>query len=294
MTVAKQTRVWLFFGLAMSINIIDPMLVRAITKPPVAIAAAFDLAVVVPALYFWLVVRSGIQPLTTMIPLCLLALFRATWIMPGLSMTRPLLAGGVEIAVVALIVTRTRRRLVTAIAADEIAVLYYAFAAWRRKPEVPPGMEAYSTHQRAGTAVLFGSLAAISVVEAPLLHLLVMRWNVKAAWVLTVLSVYGAIWLVGMARAFVLRPVLVGNGELVIRSGLLWTLHAPLDRIASIHRGGGASDLRLCPGGDPNVAMEFSEPMIAAGMFGRRRRVTRVALSIDDPPAFERALTTAR
>jgi hypothetical protein len=314
MTIAKQTRVWLFLGLAMSINIIDPQLVRAIAKPPVAIAAAFDLAVVVPALYFWLVVRSGIQPLATMIPLCLLALFRATWVMPGLSMARPLLAGGVEIAVVALIVTRTRRSLrstrggdvlermeavilafvrlpqMAAIAAGEMAVLYYAFAAWRRKPEVPPGMEAYSTHERAGTAVLFGSLAGISVVEIPLLHLLVMRWSVKAAWVLTVLSVYGAIWLVGMARAFVLRPVLVGNGELVIRSGLLWTLRVPLDRIASIHRGGGASDLRLCPGGDPNMAMEFSEPMIAAGMFGIRRPVTRVALSVDDPAAFQRAL----
>lgn len=314
-TISRPTRVGLFLGLAISINIIDSQLARTISKPPVSIAAAFDIAVVVPALYFWLVVRSGIQPLATMIPLCLLALFRATWVVPGSSMARPVLAAGAEIAVVALIVTRTRRSLrsseggdvlermeavslaflrlpqLAAIAASEMAVLYYAFAGWGRKPEVPPGMRAYSIHQRAGTALLFGALAGISVVEVPLLHLLVMRWSVTAAWVFSAIGAYGAIWLAGMSRALVLRPVLVGNGELVIRSGILWTLRVPLHRIASIHRGGGASDLRLCPGGDPNVAMEFSEPMIAAGMFGIRRSVTRVALSVDEPAAFETALT---
>jgi hypothetical protein len=318
MTIAKPTRVWLFLALAMSINIIDPQLARSISKPAVGMAAAFDVAVIVPALYFWLVVRSGIQPLATMIPLCLLALFRATWVVPSLSIARPLLAGGAEIAAIALIVTSTRRSLrstrggdvlermeavilafvrlpqLAAVAAGEMAVLYYAFAAWRKKPEVPPGMRAYSIHERAGSAALFGAFAGISVVEVPLFHLLVMRWSITVAWVLSAIGVYGAIWLAGMSRALVLRPVLVGNGELIIRSGILWTVRVPLDRIASIHRGGGPSDLRLCPGGDPNVAIEFCEPMIAVGMFGIRRSVTRVAFSVDEPGDFERALSEAR
>jgi hypothetical protein len=268
MTVAKQTRVWLFLAMALSINIIDPQLARAIPKPAVGIGAALDMAVLVPALYFWLVVRSGLQPLATMVPLCLLALFRATWVVPGLSIARP----------------------VAAVAASEIAVVYYAFASWRRKPEVPLGMRAYSIHQRSGAASLFGALAGISLVEVPLLHLLVMRWSITAAWILSALGAYGAIWLAGMARALALRPVLVGNGELVLRCGILWTLRVPLDRVASIHQSGGASDLQLCPGGDPNLTMEFSEPVIATGIFGIRRPVTRVALSLDEPAAFERCL----
>jgi hypothetical protein len=311
MTIAKPTRVWLFLGLALSINIIDPQLARTISKPPVGIAAAFDMAVVVPALYFWLVVKSGIQPLATMIPVCLLALLRATWVVPAPSMARPLLAALAEIAVIALVVSGTRRSLrstrggdvleriesvilafvhvprLAAVAAGEMAVVYYAFAAWGRKPEVPPGMQGYSVHERSGTAFLFGALAGVSVVEVPLVHLLVMRWSVTAAWILSAIGVYGAIWLAGMSRALVLRPVLVGHGELMIRSGILWTLRVPLDRITCIRRAGGPSDLRLCPGADPNVAMEFSEPIIAAGMFGIRRRVTRVALAVDEPASFE-------
>lgn len=318
MTVAKQPRVWLFLGLAVSINLIDAQLARTISKPAVAIAAAFDMAVIVPALYFWLVVRSGVQPLATMIPLCLLALLRATWVVPGSSLARPLLTASVEIAVIALIVTRTRRSLrrtrggdvlerlqaviltfvrvprLAAVAATELAVLYYACALWRRKPEVPRGMLAFSTHQCSGAASLFGMLAGISLVEVPLLHLLIARWSHTAAWTISAIGAYGAIWLAGMARALVLRPILLGGGEMVIRSGILWTLRVPLDRIASIHRGGGASDLRLCPGSDPNLAMEFSEPIVAAGIFGIRRQVTRVALALDDPAGFESALNAAR
>jgi len=317
MTVAKRTRVWLFVGLALSINVIDAQLARSIPKPQVGFAAALDMAVVVPALYFWLVVRSGIQPLATMIPLCLLAMFRATWVLPGSSLARPLLGAGVEIAAVAWIVTRTRRSLhstrgadvlerieavilsfvrvprLAAIAAGEMAVLYYALAAWRQKPEVPAGMQAYSIHERSGTASLFGTFAAISVIEVPLVHLLVMRWSHTAAWILSAIGAYGALWLLGMSRALVLRPVLVGHGELVIRSGILWTLRVPLDRIAAFSRGG-VSDLRLCPASDPNLAMEFYEPIVAEGMFGIRRRVTRIALAADDPVGLERALKAAR
>ena len=314
MTIARQMRVWLFLALALSINFIDPQLARSFARPAVNWAAAFDLGVVVPALYFLLVVRGGIQPVSTMLPLCLLALFRATWVLPDSSLVRPLVAASVEVAAVALVVTRMRRSLrhsqgadmlerieavilnfvrlprAAAIAAGEMAVFYYALASWGRRPEAPRGLQAFSIHERSGAASLFAALAAISAIEVPLVHLLVMRWNVKAAWVLTAIGIYGGIWLLGMSRALALRPILVGRGELVIRSGILWTIRVPLDRIVSIRAGGAASDLRLCPGSDPNLTIEFAEPVTALGMFGIRRRVTRVALAVDDPAGFQRSL----
>ena len=317
MTIVRQTRVWLFLALALSINVIDPQLARSFARPAVNWAAAFDLAVVVPALYFFLVVRGGIQPVSTMLPLCLLALFRATWVLPDSSLLRPLVAASVEAAAIALVVTRARRSLrhsqgadvlerieavilnfvrlprAAAIAAGEMAAFYYAFASWGRRPEAPRGMQAFSIHERSGSASLFAALAAISAIEVPLVHLLVMRWNAKAAWMLTALGIYGGIWLLGMSRALRLRPILVGQRELVIRCGILWSIRVPLDRIASILPGGTASDLRLCPGSDPNLTIEFVEPLQALGMFGIRRRVTCVALAVDDPAGFQRAIETA-
>ena len=75
---------------------------------------------------------------------------------------------------------------VAAVLAGEIAVLWYAFASWRRGPEVPAGARAFSIcTQQSGVAQLFGFLAGVSVMEAALMHLVVARWSVITAWVLT-------------------------------------------------------------------------------------------------------------
>ncbi len=165
----------------------------------------------------------------------------------------------------------------------ELAVLYYAFASWRSTPDIPEGARAFSTHERAGTAQLFGLLAGLSAIEIPLVHLVVMRWSVAFAWVLTAVSIYGAIWFVAIARSLVLCPILADAHQLVIRHGLLWNLRVPLTAIASYRTGDDPAAFRFRPAGDPTIVLEFSEPAVALGMFGIRRPLDRIALSVDDP-----------
>lgn len=52
----------LFFAAALTINVAAFLMVRTMPKTPVSYGAAFDVAVTVPLLYFFLVVRSGLQP----------------------------------------------------------------------------------------------------------------------------------------------------------------------------------------------------------------------------------------
>jgi hypothetical protein len=178
-----------------------------------------------------------------------------------------------------------------AVLASELAVFYYAFAAWRRSPHVPAGARGFSIHEQGGVAALFGVLAGVSVMEAALVHLIVMRWSAAGAWILTALSVYGAIWLIAMARAFVLRPVLVEGGELVVRGGMMWTVHVPLRAIADIESGGAKCELRVPPASQPNVVLRLSEAVKARGVYGMTRQVSSIALAVDDPDGFVRALT---
>ena len=216
---------------AVAINLVAFLMVRLAPRPAVEVGAAVDVAVTVPALYFLLIVRGGVMPLISMLPVCLLGMLRATYLAPGTGWARPAVGGGVELALAALSVGRVRRglkargqaddvlermeaatletvrsRRLAAILASELAVFYYAFAAWRRAPHVPIGARAFSVHEQSGVAALFGMLAGVSVMEAALVHLIVMRWSTPAAWILTALSSYGAVWLIAMARAFVLRP----------------------------------------------------------------------------------------
>jgi hypothetical protein len=81
-------------------------------------------------------------------------------------------------------------------------------------------------------------------MEAALVHLLVARWSVTVAWILTALSVYGAVWLVAVARSFSLRPVLLTGDELIVRAGLLWTVRIPRSQVAIEHPGT-PCDLRI-------------------------------------------------
>lgn len=299
----------LFWGAAVSINLIGWWMVHAVPKPAVAVGAALDVAVTAPALYFLLIVRAGLQPLASMVPLCLLALLRASYIAPGLAAARPWLSVGAEMAVLALIATRVRRglrasgagdmlerleaaaleivpaRRVAAVLATEIALFYYAFFAWHRKPETPAGARAFSIHQQSGVAALFGMLAGVGAMEAALVHLVVMRWSPAAAWVLTAVSAYGSVWLIGMSRAFALRPVLVIGREVLVRGGMMWTVRVPVEAIASIDFTG-EFDLKVPPASEPTLVIRLTEPLTAHGMYGMTRRVSRLGIGVDDPAGF--------
>jgi hypothetical protein len=313
MSSAFRWRVFAFAAVA--INLIAFLMVRIAPRPAVGLGAALDVAVTVPALYFFLVIRGGLQPVVSVLPLCLLGLLRATYLAPQIAWTRPAVAASAELAVVALIALRLRRGLraakadtdivsriatatrevvpstkVAAILAGEIAVFYYAFGSWMQRPHAPEGSRAYSIHRKSGVADLFAVLAAVSTIETVLVHLVVMRWSAVAAWALSALSIYGTVWLVAMARSFILRPVLVKDGELIARSGLLWTVRIPLATVASVESGAEAYTMKLPPASQPNVVLRLCEPVTAHGIYGMTRRISSVALAIDDQTGFVRAI----
>ena len=109
------------------------------------------------------------------------------------------------------------------------------------------------------------------------------------------LSVYGAVWLVAMARSFALRPILVIGNELEIRAGLLATLRVPLARIARATpiSEAAAGDWKMLPLSAPNLRLSFTMPVEARTIYGRRRTVRHVVLPVDDPGAFVDALGCA-
>ena len=137
--------------------------------------------------------------------------------------------------------------------------------------------------------MLFGFFAGISLMEAALMHLVLARWSSSLAWTLTGLSVYGAVWLVAVARSFALRPVLATDTELVVRAGLLWTVRVPRCSI-SCEDPGAICEIRLTPLGNPNVVLRLADPVRARGLYGRTRSVHALALSLDEPEAFRRAI----
>jgi hypothetical protein len=287
----------------------------------VALGASFDVVVLVTAIYFWLLVRPGIKARSSLAPITLIGILHATYMFPNSSGARVTLAALCDIGLIGFVVVQVRKGIrlrrhstreedpiaviraaiapffvapfVARMFALEFGVLYYALFSWRSKAHVPSGAKAFSMHDRAGSAQLLFALAFACLVEAPPMHLIIHHWSPLCAWIETGLSIYAAIWLVGLARSIELRPVLVGPDYLEIRNGLLFQLHVPRDMISRIRpfvSGEASSGIAVPPRSQPNVCIELVRLMDAEGPFGARKHVHRVAIAMDEPLAFEQEI----
>lgn len=313
--MSRTVRYSLFLTLAVAINLVDGLVVTSQVRPEqrtvVAIAAALDVVVVVSAVYYWLLVRPGFQTWWSVAPVAVAGLWRAMYLVPSAAPVRALAAGVCEIAVIAFVVVQVRRTMRVGRDADpvealrgavasliavpfaanmlatELSILYYAFA-WRARPQVPEGARAFTLHRRGGQQDILFAAAIGALFEIIPVHLLIHRWSAVAAWVATAVSLYGAVWLVGVARSLELRPVLVGPDCLDLRYGLLFRIRVSRGMIANVSRAvpEHAQGLVVPRRAEPNVRVEFVAPVAAERLFGRRKMVTSVAVAADEVEDF--------
>jgi hypothetical protein len=136
-----------------------------------------------------------------------------------------------------------------------------------------------------------------SVVEGVVVHLLVAGWSVGAAWVLSAISAYGAVWMVGDLQAIRLRPTLVSPDALTVRVGMRWNARLPWSEIESVEPRGrtpfprrAAGHLRATPMGEPSFVVTLRSPARVIGPYGITRSVTRIGIAVDDVREFETAV----
>lgn len=282
-----------------------------------SLAVAADLVVVVPLAWYVLLVRGAGLPALSTLPVFVGSALLATWILPDGSPIGPYLwivALPGELALLAVAGTKVvrvvgayRRALPESGTFDEAfpraveevlgpiaparalvaewVLLYFALAAWWRRPVERPGVEVFTSHRESAWPAIFAALMLVTVVEIAAVHLLVALWSVTAAWILTGLGLYGAIWLVGDLQALRLRPSRLGTSHLHLRVGLRWTADLPLERIRSIRpaRPGALppDTVNVVVAGDPDWILELDRPMEVRGPLGVRRRGSVLALQID-------------
>ena len=285
------------------------------TNPTLAAhGVAFDLMVAIPALYWWLVVRRGFARPTSVVPVfAASALLARLFMMPlGTSLKWPFVVSAlaVEGALVVWAFTEFRKRArsaagfeafrevlerlvpgrIAAIVVSEVAVFYYALFSWRReRPESPTSFTCYRT---CGWGVIaFGLLIAV-VAESIALHLwLQTRWPI-VAWIVTLLEVYGILWIIADLRSMQLMPIEVRDDSLVLQQGWRWRAVVSYAEIKSVSRSG-EHDFVFGSFDPPNAVISFAQPLTLAGLYGLRKTVASLGIVIDDAGRFE-ALMRAR
>jgi hypothetical protein len=289
----------------------------------VATAVLVDLTIVVPILFAILVRRTGSW--AGIVPVFLLSLLGARLVLPesarGALPALRLLAVPAELATVLFVLWRVRgamsglaaevdvvARLERAIGAGvpnrrlaellayELAVIYYGLFSWRDRP-APEAGRAFSYHRAGGYTAIVWALLIVSACEIVGTHILVSLASSTAAWLLTAISLYGVIWILGDLQAVRLRPLLVGTDGLAVRLGLRWSVWIPRDVIAAVVPAPKVPAAKRAPGHlraalmvSPQWHVNLREPLVARGPYGITKRVTTVALAADDRMALRQAL----
>jgi hypothetical protein len=175
--------------------------------------------------------------------------------------------------------------------AFEAALLVYAFAGLGLKPRTGPAV--FSTHREAAWSSVALGLALATLVEVFPVHVLVHRANPPLAWILTGLSAWGLLWLLGDYHALRLRPIVLEPGALRLRVGLRTRARVPFAAISSVLEVRGDPPPRRARGyaratvfGDPTVVIELGELLDVTGPYGRVTRVTRLGLAPDERARF--------
>ncbi len=282
----------------------------------VAFGAALDMTVTVTALYYWLIVRPGLRRKSSLVFVALMCLTRAAFALPDVIPGRALIGAGAEIALVAALAISFRRarrlsadrpdtdpveriravlsgivpfRTAERALAGEFSILYYLFA-WRAKPHVPAGSRPFTLHKQSGVNDLFLMVGLLSLLEVGPVHLVIARWSVTGAWILTGLSLYGMLWAVALSRSFAMRPTLVSDRGILLRFGLLFSLWVPVESIRSISATPVPGAVPVPRNTSGNLFIEFTEPLEAEKMLGFTTRISAVAIRADDAQSFRDTL----
>lgn len=318
-------RALLFAGIALGVYAIALAVVRFIPlveKPDLLSAAVtLDLVVLIPSVYYLLLVRSRRAPPISLLPVVLLSFAAASAVIPDRHQRLlQLLAGALPLAElgfggwVALRIWRWARGakavdfyeemrrqlkdllgvpLLAELLAYELSLAYYAL---RPPRSIVAAEDEFSHHKKSGYGMVLGVLFMGAGAELFGAHLLLQRWSATAATLHLLLSLYGILWLVGDFRALRARPHCLTETALRIRTGLRWNMDVPWSQVASIRRAWGprpeetAGYRALVPLASIDYLIVLKGEVAASGPYGLRKPLRRIGIQIDEKERFEQRL----
>jgi len=257
----------LIYGLPISIILtiiclaLSPLLGK---NPDLAMGITYDLTITAPLVYFFLIRKKKI-PNITVVPLFVVGVILASFLLPEhqkfhLDLVTTYLLPVIEITFFSIIIYNVYQTvkafkcnpdrntdfylilkesaikvvgypIIAKVFTSEIAMVYYALFSWKilRKPS-----NGFTNFKENGIIALLGVIVFIILIEAFVIHILLMRWNETIAWILTISSGYVAIQIFGHIKAVRRRYSLIQGKTLHLKYGLFGDIVIPLEDIEEV------------------------------------------------------------
>ncbi len=305
-----------------------------LTRPrgelPEIVGAAIlaDVGVLVPALWYAVLVRRRGWPRASLLPIVLASLLGAGALLEAAGSRVvalvPIGVGVVELCaigwgvVLGRSVARAARaagdagldlaeRLEAGLAAvlgaglasrvlvTEVALAGYALG-FGRSRRGARDTDSFTAYRESAYAAAIGALILVAVTELTATHLLLRRFWPGGVVPHLVLGSYGLLWLLGDLGSVLSRRHRADVDALRLRVGLRFALDVPWDAVMSVTPFDPARDAatssrtrRAVALGQPRVVVRLARPLRARTVYGIRREVSTVLLGVDDAGRFVRA-----
>ncbi len=295
-----------------------------------SIAIILDFIITAPIIYFFLIRKNEKIPNYTAISFFVINILIASFIIPlenqyFLPFLTNVLVPVLEIGILSFIIYKTwnviqqfksqnkegldfYEALQTAcsevfpnkvgqILAMEIAVVYYVF--FNHKKYIPKDNE-YTYFIKSGIFSMIWVLIFVLLIETVAIHLLVERWSIVAAWILTFLSIYTCLQIIALMRSMKSRLIKIDkeNQILHLKYGFFNQVDISIKDIEEIeisrksfNKESGIVHLSALDVLDShNVILHLKNEYVLNRIYGLKKKFKKIALFIDEKESFQKEL----
>ncbi len=295
-----------------------------------SIGITFDLLLTIPIVYFLLIRKTSV-PKTTVVPFLIIGMVICSLILPSenqyyLNLFKTWVFPIVELSIVSYIIYKVRNAVkryqlnknenidffttlkntcyeilpksVVIPVVTEIAVFYYGFIYWKKRKL---NENEFSYHKESGTVALLIATIFIIAIETVTLHIFLEKWSVTVAWILTFLSIYSGIQLLGFLKSLSKRPIVIENNKLLLRYGIMNETTIDINTIDSIEISSkdieeDSATRKLSFLGElegHNVIIRLKQENELTGLYGIKRKYMNIALHVDKKVEFTDSINDA-
>ncbi len=183
----------------------------------------------------------------------------------------------------------------TRVFATEIATIRYGLLFFiQPKIEKMSHQKVFSVHKKSGYVTVWSVLLFVAFIELFAMHFLFKSFGNTVVLIADLLSIYAIIFMVADLIALLRRPIVIDNQQLTIRVGIRW--HAIIDlnkieKIELISKMPKDKDIRkVATLGEPNLLLTLTESIELTGLYGMRFQTKRLALLVDNKELFIKSL----
>jgi len=177
------------------------------------------------------------------------------------------------------------------IISSEIAVLYFAFIAGKNKNI--DYRTKFTSYKENGIIAVLALVLFIFLIETAGVHFLLNVWSSKAAWIVTVLSLYTCMQLYAHIKAIKARPVKLGDDGLEIHNGFAGDAFIEYNAIEKIELSNktpvdrATIKIALIKGFENHNCVIYLKQSIAViKMFGIKKSADTILFFVDRPKDF--------